>query len=273
PGRASLLAGRGDAGAGDHRNRGGRGAVRHAPAARSGPSAGRNSDFVRSLSAAPPARYDPEAGTLFSDTPGSLPVSAVVGSEEPTGDRCDITVTTTLSLLSPRPWQVGALFTPARSQRSSSTRPLEFSFRVMRPSTGVDLRPVTARARVVRKLRFPGAGARAKARTFDLRAADGDDFASGGGCPPVCESRRSPGVIVRRSGGGFAVEVGPLPISEPPQAAGGLRIARPYGVDVELLQGGRRIAWLRVARRCDGFVGLSSALIRCPKPKISRKLG
>jgi hypothetical protein len=232
-----------------------------------------NSDFVRSLSAAPPARYDPEAGTLFSDTPGSLPVSAVVGSEEPTGDRCDITVTTTLSLLSRWPWQVGALFTPARSQRSSSTRPLEFSFRVMRPRTGVDLRPVTARARVVRKLRFPGAGARAKERTFDLRAADGDDFASGGGCPPVCESRRSPGVIVRRSGGGFAVEVGPLPISDPPQATGGLRIARPYGVDVELLQGGRRIAWLRVARRCDGFVGLSSALIRCPKPKISRKLG
>lgn len=78
---------------------------------------------------------------------------------------------------------------------------------------------------------------------------------------------------VERSGGGFAVEVGPLPISDPPQATGGRRIARPYGVDVELLQGGRRIARLRVAGRCDGFAGLSSALIRCPEPKLSRKLG
>lgn len=207
---------------------------------------------MRSLSA-PSARYDSEEGTLLSDTPGPLPVSAVVGSVEPTGEGCDATVTSALSLLAPRP--------------------LEFAFRVTRPSCGVDLRPVTARTRVIRKPRLPAAGAKAKTRIFDLRAADGDDFAGGGGCAPLCGTRRSPGVIVRRSGGGFAVQVGPLPISDPPQATGGRRISRPYGVDVELLQGGRRIARLRVAGRSDGFVGLSSALIRRPTPKLRPKTG
>lgn len=148
------------------------------------------------------------------------------------------------------PVQTGAQ--PAQS----STWPLEFAFRVTRPSSGVDLRPLTARARVVRKPRFPGAGAKATKLLFDLRPGDGEENSSGGRCRLICQTRRSPGVIVRRSGGGFAVKVGPLPIRDPPQATGGRRISR-----------------LRVAGRCDGFVGLSSALIRCSKPKLSRKLG
>lgn len=235
-------------------------------------TAGGGPDFVSSASA-PGAVYFPERGTLLSETPGPLVVTAVASSEEPSGDSCDATVATTLTLLPPRPWRPGPLFKPARSQRSSSTRPLEFAFSLQRPSTGADLRPVLARARVVGKARFPGAGTATKTRVFDLRPADGDNAAAGGSCTLSCGSRRRPGVSVERRGGGFRVEIGPLPISDPPQATGGRRLPRPYGVDVELIQAGRRIARLRVAGRCDGFAGLSSALIRCSTAKLSRKLG
>lgn len=207
---------------------------------------------MRSLSA-PSARYDSEEGTLLSDTPGPLPVSAVVSSVEPTGEGCDATVTSALSLLAPRP--------------------LEFAFRVTRPSSGVDLRPVTARTRVIRNPACRPRARRRRRESSTCARPTATTSLAEAGAHRYAERAAAPGVIVRRSGGGFAVQVGPLPISDPPQATGGRRISRPYGVDVELLQGGRRIARLRVAGRCDGFVGLSSALIRRPTPKLSRKLG
>ncbi len=198
----ALLARRGRAGAGGDRPGRGRGAVRHAPAASSGPGAGRGLG-VRAIAVSSGRPLQPRSGNAVLGCAGPARGQRRRQLGRAHGRRLRCHRCDHLVAAGPKARQVGALFKPARSQRSSSTRPLEFSFRVTRPSTGVDLRTVTARARVVRKLRFPGRSAQARQVAFDLRPGDGDDFAGGGGCRPICGSRRIPGVSVERSGGGL----------------------------------------------------------------------
>jgi hypothetical protein len=185
----------------------------------------------------------------------------------------------------PKLWGAGPLTKPARSQRISSRRPLAFAFTARPPAADPDRTPLTIRARVTTKQAFPGRSSKLVQGTYvqtDAEAENLGKLARGPSCrfgDLICSSLRRPGVKIVPLGNplddsgrlvprGFRVEIGPLPVSDPPQATGGRRRPKPYGVDVEIRQSGRSVARLRVAGRCDAFVGLSSSLIRCSIEKL-----
>jgi hypothetical protein len=185
----------------------------------------------------------------------------------------------------PKLWGAGPLTKPARSQRVSSRRPLAFAFTARPPAADPDRTPLTVRARVTTKQAFLGTGSKLVQGTYVQTEAEAENLGKLGRGPScrfgdlICSSLRRPGVKIVPLGNplddsgrlvprGFRVEIGPLPVSDPPQATGGRRRPKPYGVDVEIRQSGRSVARLRVAGRCDAFVGQSSSLIRCSIKKL-----
>ena len=185
-----------------------------------------------------------------------------------------------------QPWVAGSLSKPARSQRQSSRKPRAFAFTVRPPASGADRSPLTVRARVTTKQAFPGPGSRTNGGTYVQTEAEAENLeklARGPDCrfgDLICATLRRPGVKILPLGNpgddsgrlvprGFRVLVDPLPVSDPPQATGGRRRAKPYGVEVEIVQSGRRVVRLRVAGRCAASVGLTAALIRCSIKRLS----
>lgn len=227
---------------------------------------------VRSFSA-PGARIfnqdDASRPELVSDTPGPLTATAVVVITDterlPYQDdySCTTSVAATVDLLAPGPSVFGNFkrpryIVPARKLYSPSP---DFSFTVKLAKVGADLSPFTVRARGSSRLRVPAAGVRPASHVFFLREFELEEH-SGGGCALLCSPVTSRGFLKR-------VEVGAGPLDTRP---GGLKVTvtaptglhffargaerfkpTPYGVDVEVLQSGHRVARLRVAARCDSF--------------------
>jgi hypothetical protein len=148
-----------------------------------------------------------------------------------------------------------------------------FSFTVRLAKVGADQSPLTVRARASRRLRVPGAGSKAVSHLYPLREFELSDTESRG-CELICSKTTSRGfargvsVSVRRIAlKGLKVLVEP-PTGYPYVVGHGERFRHtPFGVDVDVLQSGRRLARLRVAGRCDSG-GQSS---RCRFAKVSTK--
>lgn len=241
---------------------------------------------VRSFTA-PGARIfsqdDTSRPELVSDTPGPLTATAVVVIRDterlPYQDdySCTATVATTVDLRAPAASVFGNFKRPryiVPSRKLYSPSP-DFSFTVKLAKVGADLSPFTVRARGSSRLRVPARGVRPASHVFFLREFELEEH-SGGGCALLCSPVTSRGFLKR-------VEVGAGPLDARP---GGLKVTvtaptglhffargnerfkpTPYGVDVEVLQSGHRVARLRVAARCDSF-GQSST---CRFKTISTK--
>ena len=239
---------------------------------------------IISLSA-PGARIFDDDGrwTLVRDEPGPLTLTAVVVVRDterlPEEDdySCTTTQTATIALQAPNRAVFGdfkrpRFIVPARKLYSPSP---DFSFTVKPAKVGDDKSPFTVRARASRRLKIPGRGVKAASHEYPLREFD---FPEGEGprceliCPPETSRgfAKSVGVRVDRIGsnsglGGLKVNViSPTGVFFSRGSDEAFR-PTPFGVDVQVLQSGRRIARLRVAARCDSS-GQSS---RCKFKKIS----
>jgi hypothetical protein len=244
---------------------------------------------VRSFTA-PGARIfsqdDASRPELVSDTPGPLTATAVVVIRDterlPYQDdySCTTSVATTVELLAPAASVFGNFrrpryIVPARKLYSPSPT---FSFTVKLAKVGVDLSPFTVRARGSSRLKVPGAGAKQASHNYALREFEIPDREESRRCELLCTPVTDRGFAkriavhveqlgTRPGAGGVKITV------EPPTglhffARGDERFKpTPWGVDVEVLQSGRRLARLRAAGRCDSF-GQSST---CRFKTISTK--
>ena len=228
---------------------------------------------VRSFTA-PGARIfsqdDASRPELVSDTPGPLTATAVVVIRDterlPYQDdySCTSTVATTVDLRAPAASVFGNFKRPryiVPSRKLYSPSP-DFSFTVKLAKVGADLSPFTVRARGSSRLRVPGAGVRPASHVFFLREFELEEHSGGGDAR--CSAHRSRAAAsssASRSGqgrsntrpGGLKVTV-TAPTGLHFFARGDERFKpTPYGVDVEVLQSGHRVARLRVAARCDSF--------------------
>ena len=217
------------------------------------------------------------------DTPGPLTLTAVVVIRDterlPSQDdySCTTTVTTTVALQAATPAVFGDFKRPrfiVPERKLYSPQP-DFSFTVKPAKVGDDKSPFTVRARASRRLKVPGRGLKAASHEYPLREFE---FPAGEGprceliCPPETSRgfAKSVGVRVDRIGrnsglGGLKVNViSPTGVYFSRGSDEAFR-PTPFGVDVEVLQSGRRIARLRVAARCDSS-GQSS---RCKFKRIS----
>lgn len=236
---------------------------------------------------APGARIlsDDESTTrrmLVADTPGPLTLTAEVvitdRSRLPRSDdySCTTTVATTVQLLRPNPSVVANFhrprpgFVPGRKLYSPNP---EFRLTVKVAETAPDRSPFTVRARRTRRLKVPGRRVKAVSHEYPLRDFEVKESS---GCELLCTPDTRAGFKTR-------VEVQ----AEADLRPGSLRVTvliptgralivrgefafrpTPFGVDVEVLQSGLRVARLRVAARCDSLV-LSS---RCRFKRVDRRL-
>ena len=210
---------------------------------------------------------------LVSDTPGPLTVSAVVVIRDterlPYQDdySCTTGVATSVELLAPAPSVFGNFRRPryiVPSRKLYSPSPT-FSFTVKLAKAGSDLSPFTVRARGSSRLKVPGAGVRQASHVYPLREFEVPDREGGSRrcellCTPVTDRGFAKRIAVHVEQLGSRPGAGGLKITvEPPTglhffARGEERFKpTPWGVDVEVLQSGRRLARLRAAGRCDSF--------------------
>lgn len=184
----------------------------------------------------PPGVRKPERGfpRFQADSPGPVPVRARWQHfSEQTGSVCTATTEGTISVLpAKRPKYV-----PPR--RRSRTTELDWFVRF---GKNFDLRPVQVRVRAVRRARVPRPSARVRTVTYALRA--GDKGVSLGG-----NSER----VLRTPAGRFSVTFGHdddlwVALRNLPH---GRRPA--FGVDLQLVQGGRRLGRTRLKGRCNSF--------------------
>ena len=242
---------------------------------------------LRSLTA-PGARIfaedDSNRPTLVSDRPAQLTLTAVVVIRDtetlPDQDdySCTMTVTTTVELLAPKRGVFGnfkrpRFIVPARKLYSPEP---DFSFTVKPAKVGSDKSPFTVRARASRRLKVPGRAVKAASHQYPLREFEFSDREQRG-CELICSRvtdrgfAKSVSVRVDRIGnnglGGLKVNViSPTGVYFSRGSDEAFR-PTPFGVDVQVLQSGRRIARLRVAARCDSS-GQSS---RCRFKTVSTK--
>lgn len=230
-----------------------------------------------------------EQPMFIRDTAGPLTVSAVVTTTDPTrpadDPSCSAVVSTTVPLLPPR----SPLITVKRPWRRKDGRgrriypdPPTFTIK-LRHAVGTSRLPITVRARATRRLRLPASGSKAFTHVFAQRASDFVEEPESardscilicapkarGGFPKSTEVTAFPRSSRTQFSTGLDVSLIP-PTGYPPPFRRGRRnaeIPTPFGADVELLQGGRRISRLRVVARCDGL-GQSS---RCRFRKISTR--
>ena len=224
---------------------------------------------------------DESRPTLVSDRSGPLTVTAVVVIRDtetlPYQDdySCTTTVATTVDLLAPAQSVFGDFRRPryiVPSRKLYSPSP-NFSFTVKLAKVGADQSPFTVRARGASRMKVPGPGSKAASHDYPLREFEVDRVQSGG-CELLCSGvtdrgfQRRVEVGVDRVRGGLRILV-TTPTGLHFFARGEERFKpTPWGVDVEVLQSGRRIARLRAAARCDSF-GQSST---CRFKTVSTKL-
>jgi len=218
--------------------------------------------------------------TLVSDDPGPLPLAAVFLIQhdgttfDDKGYTCTMTVKQTVELRAPNRAAVGKLSRPRLVDRRRNLwyRRVVYSFSVLAKGAAADRSPFAVRARATRRAKYPGAGTRAFSRIYGLRGFDFVEQRYRNGCEGalICAPETSRGfakgigVRVEELGGrGLKVSVD-VPTSYP---AGNRIIPTPWGVDVEVLQSGRRIARLRAAGRCTA----GGQAARCTFKKASTK--
>lgn len=246
--------------------------------------------FLNSQTAsAPGARRvsDPESSDpprFARDTPGPLTVSGVVDTTDPSRPAddpgCSANVSTTVQL---RP-ALTPLVSLKRPRRGRDGRrrliypdPPVFTM-TLRHRTGSNRLPITVRARVTRRLRLPGKGAKAASEVFAQRASDSVESPDSRRCELICSPLGARGFRKATSVEASAIEsarlfsnglrVRLLPPTGYPASRRSHRVRNPpFGADIELLQAGRRLARLRVVGRCIGS-GQSS---RCRFRRISTK--
>ncbi len=169
--------------------------------------------------------------TVRGDQPGSYPATVTWTQNDAAENTCAGSASTSVAL---------AAATPPRLTKPRVTPGLNTESVVkLRVPAGGDLRPVEIRYRAVAKRRFPGSGARAHKFTFPLIKPESDD-----------------GPLFHGS-----VRVGGLKllIGTDPQFTFTVRArprGTPYGYDLQILQGGRRVSRLRVSGRCARHGGL-----------------
>jgi hypothetical protein len=123
-------------------------------------------------------------------------------------------------------------------------------------------------------MKVPGPGAKTASHDYPLREFEVGYDAESRGCELLCSPVTDRGfqkrieVGVQRVSGGLKVLVTtPTGLHFSTRRGEGFK-PTPWGVDVEVLQSGRRIARLRAAARCDSF-GQSS---KCKFKTVSTKL-
>jgi hypothetical protein len=244
---------------------------------------------VRSVSA-PAAHVDlepeenPEGGpVLVTDKAGAFPVTAVFKAFEHDGSECTTSASTTAQLAAPARSTAGKLKRPhylVKKRRLYPANPT-FRFKVAPDKAAPDRSPFTVRARVSRRLKLPGKGAKAKTKTYPQREFE---FKEPKHLQNGCQYEL---VCPRRTARGFAkgVEVGVRPIGGGRLATKGLRLVvtspsgypadralkffqSPWGLDLQVLQSGRQIARLKVVARCSG--GGQSSRCRFKKVLLAR---
>ena len=202
--------------------------------------------------ATPPFRSfdgDVQAITVVGDQPGSYPATVSWTQYDAVADRnCSGSASTTFSLAAPA---------PPHLTKPRATRGLPDESRVtLKFPAGADERPLVVRYRAVAKRRFPGPGARVHTFTVPLLR---NPY---GHATPIHGTVRV---------GALKVAIGPertlngtFPLG--PQFTFHVRAnprGSPYGYDIAVLQGGRRVTRLRVTGRC-GRVG---GLVTCKRGK------
>jgi len=236
---------------------------------------------LRSLTA-PGARIfqDDDTVELVSDSAGRLTLTAAFliehnGTSFADKDyTCSMTVTQTVELRTPNRATVGALTRPRLVDRKRNLwyRRVVYSFTVTPAKAGTDLSPVTVRARATPRAKYPGAGVRALSRVFGQREFDTVEQRYRNGCfeALICAPEtargfaKGIGVLVDERGGGALKVIVLVPTS---YSRGNRIIPTPWGVDVEVLQSGRRVARLRAAGRCTQ----GGQAARCTFKKASTK--
>ena len=169
--------------------------------------------------------------TVRADAAGPLPVTATWTHYPPGGDPCSASVQTTLNIEPATPPR----YIAPRRNRGYTT---QFEWR-LRWGKNADLRPVELRVRGVRRARLPSASAPARKLTFSLRGGDKGAFYFAG-------RERS----VRTAGWKFSV--GSL-FDKPRILMHGAGRRRGFGIDLQLVQGGRQIGRTRIVGRCDSL--------------------
>jgi hypothetical protein len=204
-------------------------------------------------------------GSFVRNSPGPLTITGSFDTSAPgTGDPCTATVAATAQLLPAAPlagrWRVPRVVTRVRGVPLVAHDP-RFRLRLL-PGKTSSLLPLTVRVRTVRRARLPGGRTKAVTGVYPLRPFETAVVpprkrgCSGGVlvCSPFRNGfRRGVEVTVddRNVGLGITVLV----------PRGVRRLGRrgtvfrhtPFGVVVEVLQGGARIARLRVAGKCRGL--------------------
>jgi hypothetical protein len=224
---------------------------------------------------------DENDALLVTDASGPVTVTAVALIRDdrlPSADdySCTMTVSATFTLEPPAPTLFENFRRPqytAPKLKLYSYAP-KFYFRVRYAKTGGDQSPLTVRAAWTRKLRLPGARAKRVTKEYRLRDFEQEDDEGGRGCEFVCSPRARGGfaksieIRVDELGRGLEITV------DVPTGYGVLRRGRysfkptPFGLDLEVLQSGRRVARLRTIARCDSG-GQAS---RCRFRKIDTNL-
>jgi hypothetical protein len=229
---------------------------------------------VRSITA-PGARVDAvdaevggdAAALLTADQPGPLTVTVLVADRDPALDpgdtgadtECTHTVSANFDILPATATKIGKLRRPRLVDRARNLwyRRVVYSFAVTPSGPGANRSPITVRARVARRAKFPGARARAISWTYGMREFD---YVENHGCNLICAPlgprgfSKGTGVDVEELGPrGLKVFVHVPTGYFSRNALDGRLIPTPFGVDVEVFQSGMRIARLRAAGRCDSY--------------------
>jgi hypothetical protein len=239
---------------------------------------------LRSVSA-PNAHVDLETEgkpLLVSDRAGALPVTAVFSAFEHDGTECTTSASTTAQLAAPARSKVSKLQRPhyvVPKRKLYKPNP-KFSFTVKPDKAAPDRSPFTVRVRVSHRLRLPGKGVKAKTKVYFQRLFEIGEPNSIAYCQGelVCPRRT-------QRGWRKEVEVDVRPHRDDGPATHGLKVVvtspagypadralkffqTPYGVDLEVLQAGRRLARLKLVARCSG--GGQSSKCRFKKVALAR---
>jgi hypothetical protein len=203
----------------------------------------------------------------IGDAPGTLTANATLETIDPAGNPCTVSGSATFEV---RP---AATPTVSKLRRPPVYKPdpklswdSQFRFTVKPGPTG-DRRPITVEARGIPRAKVPGPRVKAGTRTFVMRPSDAtgdgtEDRVLGtcGSSTLVCPKKiaswpTGPEINVFDRGGRVVPAAVEVRVTLPrgyPASRRSLRVLRsPAGVDVKVLQGGRAIARLRIAGRCD----------------------
>jgi hypothetical protein len=171
--------------------------------------------------------------TIRADAPGPVPVVAGWSEFVPSlGSSCSRSASTTLTI---EPARAPRYIPPKR--KSALMSQLEWFLRLGKDA---DLRPVEVRIRGLKRARVPGASVPARKLVFAFREGDkGVSYANG-------RSR-----TVRAAGWRFSAGF----IRDRPRVLmHGIPGRSPFGVELDWVQGARRIGRTRLVGRCHGFV-------------------